>query len=754
MSKQSAFHNLYTRFEYNQSKSPVDILKGTKNLIVHSSTYNSYSRDYTNLTQTSTFKSPEIEEYPILKNTTFIPLRCQTATTRNPTKPPIKKLLLQLNDNPSTSNTRNKHNNNKNGICFITETESKRRCQTARNERRKYHLNTNHTHTLKYKEDIFSLLDILFKDDKYEHLYYDESVIFHNEEHYITYIEQTVEQFKKNKNENHCYHLDKTYFNTTDEYVNNNEHNNNNINSLLTSSKLSLHSMTINFINLTDKTKPPITFSIPFALLPVFYYKNFQNIKYILLSLIQFSSTYDSITLNEDEFYNLLINSIEFNNKPITNEKKSIKFLKMNTKIPNNNNINNKAYGNLYSKKMKITQTYHKTKLLNQQHHQHQQWKYLNTLTNYWIAGEYLYKIEIKVPEITVNVRNKQITKYIDAELLLFLLEHNFVNWDFYIIHYLFSIKYFRTLIVSILSKHNNNTTHFKDINHIRLSHIKTNCLSLKENTYYFYYTFNHLKNYLCVIHSYSIIILDKRVIPKREHIFKLALDRMKTILDISKKETLPQFFQKILTINKTNLNVDLNIDILDDFNPSEYYYYKTNEHNNVKYDECSLTVNKKESNTHLNKSSKALLFHTPIHSKKIDYMNTNTMSVNNHNNMEEYSIYIHHPYIELIEYISIKEANENVHNHRGSNVNCIYSDNTEYIHKVIKQDVLEKICNEKEIKNIIKLLVECKLANGGCTFTYDVGTKQRKATKKKASVLGNMIQAPKRSSIDSNRTL
>ena len=94
MSKQSAFHNLYTRFEYNQSKSPVDILKGTKNLIVHSSTYNSYSRDYTNLTQTSTFKSPEIEEYPILKNTTFIPLRCQTATTRNPTKPPIKKLLL------------------------------------------------------------------------------------------------------------------------------------------------------------------------------------------------------------------------------------------------------------------------------------------------------------------------------------------------------------------------------------------------------------------------------------------------------------------------------------------------------------------------------------------------------------------------------------------------------------------------------------------------------------------------------------
>ena len=58
------------------------------------------------------------------------------------------------------------------------------------------------------------------------------------------------------------------------------------------------------------------------------------------------------------------------------------------------------------------------------------------------------------------------------------------------------------------------------------------------------------------------------------------------------------------------------------------------------------------------------------------------------------------------------------------------------------------------EIKNIIQLLVECKLSSGGCTFTYDVGTKQRKATKKKASVLGNMIQAPKRSSVDSNRTL
>ena len=748
MSKQSAFHNLYTRFEYNKSKSPVDILKGTKNLVVHSSTYNSYSRDYTNLTQTSTFKSPEIEEYPILKNKTFIPLRCQTATSRNSSKhPPIKKLLLQMNDYPSTTNTRNKYNNNNkdnpNDICFITETESKRRCQTARNERRKYHLSTNNTHTFKYKEDIFSLLDLLFKDNSYEHLYYDESIIFHNEKHYITYIENTVDHFKRSKNENQCYHLDKTYFNMTDEYVNN-EHNMNN--PLSTLSKLSLHSMTINFINLTDKTKPPITFSIPFALLPVFYYKNFQNIKYILLSLIQFSSTFDSITLNEDEFYNLLINSTEFNNNPITYEKKSIKFLKMNTKIPNN------AYGSFYSKKMKITQTYNKTKLLNQQQ-QHQQWKYLNTLTNYWIAGGYLYKIEIKVPEITVNVRHKQITKYIDAELLLFLLEHNFVNWDFYVIHYLFSIKYFRTLIVSILSKHNNNTSHFKDKNNIRLSNTKTNCLSLKENTYHFYYTFNHMKNYLCVIHSYSIIILDKRVIPKREHVFKLALDKMKIIFDISKKETLTQFFQKILTINKTNLNVDLNIDILDDFNPIEYYYYKTNEHN-IKCDDCSLTLNKKESNNHLNKSSKALLFHTPIHSKKGEYINTNTNASNVNHSPEEYSIYIHHPYIELIEYISIKEANENIHNHRGSNVNCIYSDNTDYIHKVIKQDVLEKICAESEIKNIIQLLVECKLSSGGCTFTYDVGTKQRKATKKKASVLGNMIQAPKRSSVDSNRTL
>jgi hypothetical protein len=55
--------------------------------------------------------------------------------------------------------------------------------------------------------------------------------------------------------------------------------------------------------------------------------------------------------------------------------------------------------------------------------------------------------VSIEMPKNNIKVR-----KYIDFELLFYLYENNFKNWDFYLIKYLSSYKSFRTLLEQINS--------------------------------------------------------------------------------------------------------------------------------------------------------------------------------------------------------------------------------------------------------------------------------------------------------------
>ena len=66
-----------------------------------------------------------------------------------------------------------------------------------------------------------------------------------------------------------------------------------------------------------------------------------------------------------------------------------------------------------------------------------------------WITDKKNFKICINTPLITVNIpsNNIQVRKYIDFELLFYLYEKDFKNWDFYLVKYLSSFKSFRTLL-------------------------------------------------------------------------------------------------------------------------------------------------------------------------------------------------------------------------------------------------------------------------------------------------------------------
>ena len=71
-----------------------------------------------------------------------------------------------------------------------------------------------------------------------------------------------------------------------------------------------------------------------------------------------------------------------------------------------------------------------------------------------WITPNQNFKVCISTPLAVITIpRNKiQVKKFIDFEILFYLYEKNFKNWDFYLIRYISSFKSFRTLLEEINS--------------------------------------------------------------------------------------------------------------------------------------------------------------------------------------------------------------------------------------------------------------------------------------------------------------
>ena len=298
--------NIYNKFN-ELSNNCSNILKSMKDIIVHSDKFFEYSRNYNIYTQTITFMKPEINEYPIIKNKEYIPISKKVFSFSNDsqkkkkTKKIIPKLFLKGT---------NKKNENKNNIYTITQkTISSRNVFSNRTIR---HFSKNKID----EEKIFLLRNNIFYDESYDNYKYDESEIFHRTVYYNKYIENYIENLKKIKSEN------LTSFVKREFYKENLKKNTFSLceNEEIISSIL-FKSMKIIFINKNDKTKKPISFNIPFSYLPIFYFNNMRNVKYILLSCFKFSDDFEKVNFSEEDLYYLIRNIIERKQHQIYNLK-------------------------------------------------------------------------------------------------------------------------------------------------------------------------------------------------------------------------------------------------------------------------------------------------------------------------------------------------------------------------------------------------------------------------------------------------
>ena len=250
-----------------------------------------------------------------------------------------------------------------------------------------------------------------------------------------------------------------------------------------------------------------------------------------------------------------------------------------------------------------------------------------------WETRDKTYLVNIQMPIIYFNYKNlkEEIATFSDKSLFLFMYKNNFINWDFYCLNYLFSLKAFRKVILqnyslarkNIIPKNKfeenisfvNNTINIfnkksrgmsskttLNIHNLVLNNSdeKTiinrdsakiyNMINSNNESYIFFYTDELHQNTLVKIYSYIILIDYDKLNPKIRWKYILDFKLMKLLNEITKYESLETFLPKIIVTDFQNGKLSIDFALFKEFDIDILGYEKKNLNNNIESDTISRT--------------------------------------------------------------------------------------------------------------------------------------------------------------------
>ena len=449
------------------------------------------------------------------------------------------------------------------------------------------------------------LRDSLLNEKKYLNLEYDEEKIFMKTEHYNNFIKNHLNIIKTNSLKfDFQEKLEKIYEK-----------------SKFNRPKLILKPIIIEFTKIfsfqnkfPDNENPNQIFEIPFEYTPIFYIYNFSKLKEILSAIFYLNEDFTKFNINYKNFSYLLQRSSEFNHslksttqifkrnndkknfiskmKPLQslllNKASSNKVLKRSSVSTNlketfkiidiyNNDYNLKSFKNNNSA-IKLIENYKAKSLENCSDYKANQLYFCNknSFEYIWLTPSFEYLVNIKTPEISFYINDITINKKIDIELLFFLMENNFEDWDFYTIEYLFSFVRFSLIINNFLSIYkikkynfrNNSTLKNKIIN---LSEEKKLKYSHKNTKFEYIFTNEKMNNFIKILHNYKILVYNKKINKSYQFCFHMNFIQMKALFFSIKKQGEKHLIEKILIIDKDTPKIKLNYDYLDNFCKTDF---------------------------------------------------------------------------------------------------------------------------------------------------------------------------------------
>lgn len=405
--------------------------------------------------------------------------------------------------------------------------------------------------------------------------------------------------------------------------------------------------------------KELIEYSLPFSALALFYKGGIQSFIIMLTKLIKFDSeTYDKVEIKEDYLFSFLRGDMKDENlskiKPVKEEEKNIETdsIKNNeTEIKENIKTKNTIKKRLTSvgtsnisplkKKLKdfMIELLNENKVIDIEgspiKNDPQTIKHKTENTNIyklrWVTPNATYLVKITMPYVTLQELSTKIkiSNYIHYNLLFYLYQRNFENWDYYLLNYLFSFSKCRRLLGKISSK-----IKFKDIQsntHIYISEPLVDDYNLESKEIPFILTKKGDSiNYLCNLYSLTFginIYADDQVeLLYYNYLYNINFSFEQAIkifqcFDLISQEKLKYFLIKFANIKKMNLTYDFSV--LNNSNESDLLYAVIS-----KIKENSGIIEEKTENYELSKTKNYQIckeFFGP--SIRIRYFNTLTKS-------------------------------------------------------------------------------------------------------------------------------
>ena len=429
--------------------------------------------------------------------------------------------------------------------------------------------------------------DIILNESSYKELYYQKGKYLMDAKYYNKFILLKIKEYKKEIPSEENFHL-----NLEKEYLE----------SDYNKPKLILNSLSISF-----KCRGKyFLFHIPFELLPIFYFQNMDNLKFILINIIRFDNNYEDIYIDLEELTHILTYSKQFEleEEKSNSSKQKNKLLDKKMLLKSTKNVIRKDRTNLtktfreslskeihFEKSSKIKQSIKKNKTIRifdglkqspqTRNNMVEEKIYKSSYNKYifkWITPKYEYDVEVTVPEAIFQIGKTSLRAYIDIEYIFNFIETKFENWDFYIsqiifsykecLHYLNEFVSFKYLKKNGLKKSSSqpllNTIKNQEINlgnnkinrNIFLNMEKIRKISERSKIYEFFYTDNNNSNYIKILHNFSLSTRYKLLKSKNKFLFDFNFFQMKIFNNILKIQGLNYFIQKLIYIDKLTSNI------------------------------------------------------------------------------------------------------------------------------------------------------------------------------------------------------
>ena len=468
--------------------------------------------------------------------------------------------------------------------------------------------------TQKKEKQIYLLIDSIFSDKKKtvksenknikkDPIKYDEEKIFGYRDNYLSFLKKELSLLHKGEKE-----LEKKV-NVNYEYDNR----------IYGKIKLELKSANITITN-NENGETCCSIDIPFNMMCLFYLSHIKELTYIILSLFRnenflkndqdnLLSELKDILMNQITYENNILKYINYideeDRKTVFEEYLNRRNLKNRTNIKYNFLL-------LYSKKEAFKQikfencTYSVSKTINNKvdnystsnenniYHSNSSEALkilfdtnINIINFSWISLKHNYNIKITMPEIVIffSKFHREMNHFINKELLVYLMMKNFEDFNFYTIHYLFTLKKFRAGIYKALSYYDlfnfyplftdiiNNDNHNMNlifqryhISNIRFEEYEN---SLNENEYTFYVS-DDIKFHLYKMKSYTLFIYSIKSLEDTKNqkifFFNFSFYQMKVLFYKSKYDNLLQFLQRLLKYNPVTKTISLDYTFFSSF--------------------------------------------------------------------------------------------------------------------------------------------------------------------------------------------